>query len=117
MMRLATGGSKVHLSFEATTSATPEPQSRGATVRAPSAPVKVGPADMEQLAHNVGRIMEESGRALAAYLKPREQGKVDDQYAELTDVFKTLGQVADYWLRDPQRAIELQSSLGKAYLD
>ena len=30
---------------------------------------------------------------------------------------KTLGQVAEYWLRDPQRALELQSSLGKAYLD
>jgi len=32
-------------------------------------------------------------------------------------VVKTLGQVADYWLRDPQRALELQTSLGKAYLD
>jgi len=72
---------------------------------------------MEELAHNAARIMEEGGRALAAYLKPREEGKVDDQYAEITDVFKTLGQVADYWLRDPQRALELQSSLGKAYLD
>jgi len=86
-------------------------------VRAPSEPVKVGSADIEELAHNAARIMEESGRALAAYLKPREQGRVDDQYAEVTDVVKTLGQVADYWLRDPQRALELQSSLGKAYLD
>jgi polyhydroxyalkanoate synthase subunit PhaC len=86
-------------------------------VRAPSEPVKGGSADIEELAHNVARIMEESGRALAAYLKPREEGRVDDQYAEVTDVVKTLGQVADYWLRDPQRALELQSSLGKAYLD
>src|SRR3954470_14821646 len=61
--------------------------------------------------------MEEGGKAMAAYLKPREEGRADDQYAEVTDVVKTLGQVADYWLRDPQRAIELQSSLGKAYLD
>src|SRR6185295_13724308 len=45
------------------------------------------------------------------------EGLADDQYAEVTDVVKTLGQVADYWLRDPQRALELQSSLGKAYLD
>ena len=72
---------------------------------------------MEEFARNVARIMEESGRAMAAYLKPREEGRVDDQYAEVTDVVKTLGQVADYWLRDPQRALELQSSLGKAYLD
>src|SRR6476661_10657891 len=62
-------------------------------------------------------MMEEGGKALAAYLKPREEGRRDDQYAEITDVVKTIGQVADYWLRDPQRALELQSSLGKAYLD
>jgi polyhydroxyalkanoate synthase len=86
-------------------------------VRAPSEPAKGGSADIEELAHNVARIVEEGGKALAAYLKPREDGQVDDQYSEVTDVVKTLGQVADYWLRDPQRALELQSSLGKAYLD
>src|SRR2546427_5535080 len=62
-------------------------------------------------------MVEEGGKAMAAYLKPREEGQVDDQYAEVADVVKTLGQVADSWLRDPQRALELQSSLGKAYLD
>src|SRR5215470_70469 len=62
-------------------------------------------------------MMEEGGKALAAYLKPREEGLHDDQYAEIVDVVKTIGQVTDYWLRDPQRALELQSSLGKAYLD
>jgi poly[(R)-3-hydroxyalkanoate] polymerase subunit PhaC len=86
-------------------------------VRAPSEPVKGASADLEEFARNVARIMEEGGKAMAAYLKPREEGRVDDQYSEVTDVVKTLGQVADYWLRDPQRALELQSSLGKAYLD
>jgi polyhydroxyalkanoate synthase subunit PhaC len=86
-------------------------------VRAPSDPVKSGSVNVEEFARNVARMMEEGGKALAAYLKPREEGQVDDQYAEVTDVVKTLGQVADYWLRDPQRALEVQSSLGKAYLD
>jgi poly[(R)-3-hydroxyalkanoate] polymerase subunit PhaC len=86
-------------------------------VRAPSEPAKTSPTDWEELARNVARIVEEGGKAMAAYLKPREEGQVDDQYSEVTDVVKTLGQVADYWLRDPQRAVELQSSLGKAYLD
>jgi polyhydroxyalkanoate synthase len=72
---------------------------------------------VEEFAHNVARIMEEGGKAMAAYLKPREEGRLDDQFAEVSDVVRTLGQVADYWLRDPQRALELQSSLGKAYLD
>ncbi len=56
-------------------------------------------------------------QGLAAYLKPREEGHVDDQNAEVTDVVKTFGQVAEYWFADPQRTLELQSSLGKAYLD
>src|ERR1700730_10047534 len=95
---------------------------RGGIVRAPSEkassePGKAPAADVEQLAHNIARMVEEGGRAVAAYLKPREEGRADDQYAEITGVVKTLGQVADYWLRDPHRALELQSSLGKAYLD
>ena len=86
-------------------------------MRAPSEPVKSTSADIEEFARNVARMMEEGGKALAAYLKPREEGRVEDQYAETTDVVKTMAQVADFWLRDPHRALELQSSLGKAYLD
>jgi polyhydroxyalkanoate synthase len=83
---------------------------------APAEPVKASSAEIEEFARNVARIVEESGKALAAYLKPREQGQID-QFAEVTDWAKTLGQVADYWLRDPHRALQLQTSLGKAYLD
>jgi len=79
--------------------------------------VKDASVDVEEFARNVARMVEEGGKAMAAYLKPREEGHVDEQYAEITDVVKTLGKVADYWLRDPQRALELQSSLGKAYLE
>jgi len=86
-------------------------------VRAPSEPTTGASFDVEEFARNTARMMEEGGKALAAYLKPREEGRVDDQYAEMTDVVKTLGQVADYWLRDPQRALHVQSELGKAYLD
>jgi len=45
-----------------------------------------GSTDVEEFAHNVARIMEEGGRALAAYLRPREEGNVEDQYSEVTDV-------------------------------
>jgi polyhydroxyalkanoate synthase len=86
-------------------------------VRAPSEPIKTSSVEVEEFARNVARMVEEGGKALAAYLKPREEGQVDDQYAEMTDVVKTLGQVADYWLRDPQRALQVQTELGKAYLD
>jgi len=86
-------------------------------VRGPSDTPNIGSAAVEEFARNIARMMEEGGKAMAAYLRPREEGQVDDQYDEIADVLKTLGHVADYWLRDPQRALELQSSLGKAYLD
>jgi poly[(R)-3-hydroxyalkanoate] polymerase subunit PhaC len=87
------------------------------TVRAPSEPVKSGSVDIEAFAKNIARMVEEGGRAMAAYLKPREEGRLEDEQAELMDIVKTLGKVAEYWLADPQRALELQTSLGKSYLD
>jgi polyhydroxyalkanoate synthase subunit PhaC len=81
-------------------------------------PINFGTVDIEAFSHNLARLVEEGGRALAAYLKPREQGRDDNELAdEITEVVKTLGQVAEYWLSDPQRTVELQTSLGKAYLD
>src|SRR6516165_5934168 len=62
-----------------------------------SIPAKIGTVDIEQFSRNLARLVEEGGRALAAYL--------------------TLREVAEYWLTDPQRTVELQTSLGKAYLD
>lgn len=74
--------------------------------------------DVERFSRNIARVVEEGGKALAAYLKPREEGAVKAEPAdEIADVVKTLGHVAEYWLSDPQRAIEVQSELGKAYLD
>jgi polyhydroxyalkanoate synthase len=81
-------------------------------------PVKVGGVDVEVFARNLARMIEESGKAIAAYMKPRESGELKDELSEdVTDVVKTVGQVAEYWLTDPQRALELQTSLGRAYLD
>ncbi len=88
-------------------------------MRAPSQePVRIGAVDVETLSRNLARVVEEGGRALAAYLKPREQGQGNRELAEeVGEVTKTLGQVAQYWLADPQRTLELQTRLGKAYLD
>src|SRR6266567_4132029 len=81
-------------------------------------PTHVGTLDIEAFSRNLARLVEEGGRALAAYLKPREQGRADNELAdEITEIVKTLSQVGEYWLADPQRTVELQTSLGKAYLD
>src|ERR1041385_6777006 len=81
-------------------------------------PVKVGEVDVETFARNLARVVEEGGKALAAYLRPREEGEIKNAYAEdITDAVKTIGQVVEYWMAEPQRALELQTSLGRAYLD
>lgn len=77
-----------------------------------------GAVDVERFAGNLARFVEEGGKALAAYLKPREEGKARDDFADqINDALKTLGQVLEYWLSDPQRSAELQISLGRSYLE
>ncbi len=74
--------------------------------------------DPEAFAMNVARAMETSGQALAAYLKPRESGElVDKPPNELAEVIKTFSAVAEYWVSDNERSAELQTKLGKAYID
>src|ERR1700676_1132968 len=74
--------------------------------------------DPEAFALNVARAMESSGQALAAYLKPRQNGELKDKPpSEVGEVIKTFSTVAEYWLSDKDRAAELQMKLGKTYLD
>ena len=82
------------------------------------APVKIGAVDIEAFAKNLARMVEEGGKALAAYMKPREEGQVQAGLSdEMNDMVKTLGEVGSYWLSDPSRTVELQSQLGHAYLE
>src|SRR5260370_10321785 len=74
--------------------------------------------DPEAFAMNLARAMESSGQALAAYLKPRENGELKDKPPhELGEVIKTFSAVAEYWLSDKERSAELQMKIAKAYLD
>jgi polyhydroxyalkanoate synthase subunit PhaC len=74
--------------------------------------------DPEAFAMNFAKAMENSGRALAAYLQPREDGEARDKPPnELTELVKTLSAVAQYWLSDQDRASEVQAKMAKAYLD
>jgi poly[(R)-3-hydroxyalkanoate] polymerase subunit PhaC len=81
-------------------------------------PSQVASFDVEAFSRNLARVIEEGGKALAAYIKPREEGKIKTDLAQdLAEIVGTLGKVAEYWLSDPPRALELQSRLGSAYLD
>src|ERR1700751_4428672 len=74
--------------------------------------------DAEAFAMNIARAMESGGRALAAYLQPRQSGEVQDKPpAELAEVIKTFTKVAEYWLSDNERASDVQTRMAKGYLD
>src|SRR5262249_10315253 len=74
--------------------------------------------DVEALTKNAARLIEEGGRAVAPYLRPRENGAQKIGYSdEIADAVRTLGQVAEYWYADPQRTVEIQTRLGKSFLD
>jgi polyhydroxyalkanoate synthase len=74
--------------------------------------------DPEAFALNLARAMESSGQALAAYLKPRENGEAKDKPPnEIGEVIKTFSAVAEYWLSDQDRTADLQKKIAKAYID
>src|ERR1700704_3085173 len=74
--------------------------------------------DPEAFAMNLAKAMESSGQALAAYLKPRENGEGRDKPPnEITEGVKTFSAGAKYGLWDNERSADLQMKRGKAYLD
>jgi polyhydroxyalkanoate synthase len=72
--------------------------------------------DPEAFARNIARAIEQGGRAIAAYLKPHEEGKPADLIAEATtEVIKTLAKIGEYWTSDPARLMEAQTRLFASY--
>ena len=94
------------------------PQHAAAT--ADKAPKEAPPADaidIEQLSRNFVRLIEQGAKVMAAYSRPREQGRLVSEVSDAIGVVRTFGHVAEYWLAHPQRALAAQASLGKAYVD
>jgi polyhydroxyalkanoate synthase len=92
--------------------------------RTPKKTAPIDAIDIEQLSKNLVRLIELGGKAMAAYLKPREERQLDSvangeviASGEVIGVARTFSHVAEYWLAHPHRAIEVQANLGKAYFD
>ncbi|WP_406871677.1 class I poly(R)-hydroxyalkanoic acid synthase [Aminobacter sp. P9b] len=74
--------------------------------------------DPERFALNMARMIEQAGKAASAWAEPREKGELRDTVAEpMTDMVKTFSKLTEYWLSDPQRALEAQTRLFSGYLD
>ena len=74
--------------------------------------------DPERFALNLARMIEEAGKAAAAWSSPREKGELRDSVSEpMTDMVRTFSRVSEYWLADPSRALEAQTRLLSGYMD
>ena len=61
-------------------------------------------------------MIEQAGKAAAAWAEPREKGEVRDSVAEpVADMVKTFSKLREYWLSDPARALEAQTRLFSGY--
>lgn len=73
--------------------------------------------DPERFALNMARMIEQAGKAASAWAQPREKGEARDHVAEpMTDMVKTFSKLTEYWLADPQRALEAQTRLFSGYM-
>ena len=74
--------------------------------------------DFEALSRNAARLVEVGGKALAAYMKPMEEGRTNADLADsVGDAVKTFGKVAEYWLADPKRSLQAQSAITTGFID
>lgn len=93
--------------------AAPTPEKNTQECRESAAPLP----DFDALARNMARLFEESGKAVAAYIRPIEGGAVHPEVGEgVSDLVRTLGRVAERWLSNPAKAIEAQSALSSSFL-
>ena len=74
-------------------------------------------SDPEAMAMNFARALEHLGKAASAWLAPRERGERPKMPDSATDMVKTLSQISEYWMADPNRAFEAQTKLLSGYLD
>jgi poly[(R)-3-hydroxyalkanoate] polymerase subunit PhaC len=109
---------------ELTQSAVPPKPPRDATpppatpTQAASASDQYPAPDVEALAHNIAQAIEQGGKVLAAYLAPRQSGEIKTTVAaDIGEMVRSIGRVAEYYMTDPQRAFAAQAALTKQFVD
>jgi polyhydroxyalkanoate synthase len=74
--------------------------------------------DLYQLANTALAMIEQGGKVMDAYLRPRLDVKIAlGEVEDLLEVATALGEVAASWLRHPQQAIDWQAGIGRDYAE
>lgn len=106
----------------------PSPRPAAAADRAPDAGASAPPRDdasinpflspeVETFAANMARLWEAGGKAMAAYIGPRERGEKKVGGAEIVEIAKTLGQVVEKWASDPDRVLSAQRDFAAGFVE
>ena len=83
-----------------------------------NAPTHYQIKDPEALARNLAALTEETGKAVAAILEPRERGEAKMLLAaETAQAMKTLAEIAERWSTNPAKLVEAQSGLTSKYME
>jgi len=107
----------------ATASAPPSPPASVTPVATASpakpaeAPAQYPLPNFEALANNIANAIELSGKAMAAYMRPRETGEIKTTFVdEVGEMMRSLGRVAEFYLSDPKRAFEAQTAFTTQFI-
>jgi poly[(R)-3-hydroxyalkanoate] polymerase subunit PhaC len=96
----------------------PVPPPTPALAKPPGVGAQLPPPDVEALAHNIAQAIQQGGRVLAAYLRPRESGEIKTTVAdEIGEMVRSIGRVAEYYMAEPQRAFTAQAALTSQFVD
>src|ERR671932_2814733 len=72
----------------------------------------------QRFAHNMARLVAESGNAASALMRPNAIKPRDPTlHHDLAPVFRTLAQLQQAWLRQPHKAFTAHAKLWNSYLD
>ena len=98
--------------------AAPTPPESVPPLPIPALPKPITGTDIERLASNTARFIEQGGKALAAYLKPIEAGeKPKTETSEIVQVaIASIGKVAEHWTSNPVRLAEAQGAIATPFL-
>jgi polyhydroxyalkanoate synthase subunit PhaC len=74
--------------------------------------------NVEALAHNIASAIEQAGKVMSAYLRPRETGEIKATLAEdVGEMVRSIGHVAEYYMADPRRAFGAQTALTVQFIN
>ena len=92
------------------------------SVPTPPASERLAGRDIERLATNAARFIEQGGKALAAYLKPFETSDPTKAVGknEMSDsiavAVASIGKLVEHWTSDPVRLAEAQNAIALPFL-